>query len=53
MQQTDEFVATLKESGVEVDYAVFDDEGHGLQRTRNKVILQQRIVAFLDKHVSQ
>lgn len=53
LQQTDEFVATLKESGVEVDYAVFDDEGHGLQRTRNKVILQQRIVAFLDKHVSQ
>ncbi len=53
MQQTDEFVATLKEAGVPVDYAVFDSEGHGLQSTGNKVILQQRIAAFLNKHLDR
>ncbi|MBD3584886.1 S9 family peptidase [Salinimonas sp. HHU 13199] len=51
MQQTDEFVATLEEHGVPVDYAIFKGEGHGLQRTGTAVILQQRIVAFLNTHL--
>ena len=49
--QTDDFVAALNTQGTTVEYVVFANEGHGLNQTRNQIILQQRIIAFLQQHL--
>ena len=42
----------LKRKGVEVDYLVFEDEGHDVLRFRNRVACYNRIRGFFHKHLS-
>ena len=49
--ESDEIVAAAKNSGVPVDYLVFDDEGHGFRKKENQNKGYRAIVDFLDVHL--
>jgi dipeptidyl aminopeptidase/acylaminoacyl peptidase len=42
----------LTQRGVPVELLVFDDEGHGIARLKNKLVAYPAIVNFLDKHLA-
>ncbi len=48
--ESDQIVEALRSRGVEVEYLVFDDEGHGFSKKENEIEAYRRIVEFLDKH---
>jgi dienelactone hydrolase len=48
---SDDLVAELRDAGKDVDYLVFDDEGHDLTRMSNKVRCYESIAAFFEKHL--
>jgi dienelactone hydrolase len=48
---SDDLVAELRATGKDVDYLVFDDEGHDLTRMSNKVRCYETIAAFFEKHL--
>ncbi len=48
-----QLVDVLHRQGNTVEFLVFDDEGHGLVKLKNKLIAYPAIVAFLDKHIGQ
>ena len=37
--------------GVPVEFLVFDDEGHGLAKLRNKLVAYPANAEFLDRHL--
>ncbi len=43
--------ADLKRKGVQVDYLVFEDEGHDVLRFKNRVVCYNRITEFFLKHL--
>ncbi len=43
--------ADLKRKGVQVDYLVFEDEGHDVLRYKNRVVCYNRITEFFLKHL--
>lgn len=47
--ESDQIVAALRNRGVEVEYLVFDDEGHGFMKKANEMQAYGRIVDFLDE----
>ena len=49
--ESDEIVAAAKNSGVPVEYLVFDDEGHGFRKKENQNKGYTAIVQFLDVHL--
>ena len=49
--ESDEMVANARANGVEVEYLVFDDEGHGFRRRENRVAASEAYVRFLDRHL--
>ncbi|HEU0231011.1 MAG TPA: S9 family peptidase [Burkholderiaceae bacterium] len=49
--ESDQMVAALKKRGVDVDYLVKDNEGHGFHNDENKFEFYERMEAFLDKHL--
>jgi dipeptidyl aminopeptidase/acylaminoacyl peptidase len=50
--ESDQIVQALRDKGVDVEYIVFDDEGHGFMKKENEILAYRRIVEFLDKHRS-
>jgi dipeptidyl aminopeptidase/acylaminoacyl peptidase len=50
--QSDRFVTTLRDRGVEVDYIVLAGEGHGFSNTANRLRAYDATVRFLDKHLA-
>lgn len=46
-----QLAARLEEKDVPVEMLMFDDEGHGLAKLKNKLVAYPAIVAFLDKYV--
>ena len=50
--ESDAIVASLRERGVDVDYLVCDDEGHGFVNPENVILLWERIDAFLAQHLA-
>lgn len=48
--ESDQIVAALRSRGVEVDYLVFDDEGHGFSKKVNEIAAYRRIADFLDAY---
>ncbi len=50
-QESDQMVAALKARGVEVEYMVKDDEGHGFYNEANKFDFYRSMEAFLQKHI--
>ncbi|TCK27551.1 S9 family peptidase [Pseudonocardia endophytica] len=50
--ESDRIVESLRARGVDVDYMVRDDEGHGFVNPENVIALWERIDAFLAEHLA-
>jgi dipeptidyl aminopeptidase/acylaminoacyl peptidase len=51
--ESDEIVDIAKENGVPVEYIVFDDEGHGFSKKKNRIIGYKAILEFLNGHLKK
>ncbi len=49
IDQNDRLVEAAREAGVEVEYLVFADEGHGFRRRENRITAVEAYVDFLDR----
>lgn len=49
--ESDQIVAALRERGVEVEYMVKDDEGHGFVRPENRMDAYRALERFLARHL--
>jgi len=49
--ESDQMVAALRARGVEVEYMVKDNEGHGFHNDENKFEFYERMEAFLAQHL--
>ena len=49
--ESDEIVEAARANGVEVEYIVFDDEGHGFRKKENQLIGYEAIRDFCDRHL--
>jgi len=44
-------VDRVKSNGGRVEYLLYEDEGHGLAKLKNRLDAYPRIAAFLDEHL--
>jgi len=51
LSEAEQLVAALQARGVPVEFLVFDDEGHGLVKLKNKRVAYPGIVEFLRTHL--
>ncbi|MEL7001595.1 MAG: alpha/beta fold hydrolase [Bacteroidota bacterium] len=51
--ESDEIVANAKSNGVEVEYVIFEDEGHGFVKKENNVTASKAVLKFLDKYLKE
>lgn len=51
--ESDEIVEAVRKNKVDVEYIVFDDEGHGFSKKKNQSEASAKILAFLDKHLKR
>jgi dipeptidyl aminopeptidase/acylaminoacyl peptidase len=49
--EAEQLVAALKARDVPVEFLVFDDEGHGLHKLKNKLVAYPAIVDFLSRYL--
>ena len=49
--ESDQIVAALRDRGVEVEYLVKDDEGHGFVKPENRMDAYRPIERFLARHL--
>ncbi|MCC7493361.1 MAG: S9 family peptidase [Fimbriimonadaceae bacterium] len=49
--ESDQMVAQLRARGLDCEYLVYPDEGHGLVKLSNRLIAYQAIADFLDQHL--
>lgn len=49
--ESDQIVQALKERGIDVQYMVKDNEGHGFHNQENRFDFYRSMIAFLDKHL--
>ena len=47
--ESDEMVEAIRKNGVEVEYVLFPDEGHGFRKKVNRITASKAYVEFLDK----
>lgn len=52
-RESADVVASLRKNGVEVEYQVFEDEGHDVIKFKNKVTCYTKITDFFLKHLSE
>ncbi|MBL7701254.1 MAG: S9 family peptidase [Ferruginibacter sp.] len=50
--ESDQVVEALKKRGVQVEYMVKNDEGHGFQNENNRLDFYKAMEKFFDKHLS-
>ncbi len=50
-QESDQIVAALEDRGIEVQYIVADDEGHGFVKPENRMRAYRAIEGFLAEHL--
>lgn len=51
--ESDQIVEALAARGVEVDYILREDEGHGFRKEENRIELYEAIEEFLARHMGQ
>jgi dipeptidyl aminopeptidase/acylaminoacyl peptidase len=51
IKESDQMVAAMRENGLEVDYVVYTDEGHGFARPVNRLDFYGRVDEFLGKYL--
>ena len=49
--ESDEIVKKARGNGVDVEYLVFDDEGHGFRKKKNRIQGYGAILNFLDRNM--
>lgn len=49
--EAEQIVAALKKRGATVEYKLFDDEGHGVAKLSNRLIVYPLMADFLDKYM--
>jgi dipeptidyl aminopeptidase/acylaminoacyl peptidase len=49
--ESDQMVAALKKRGVEVEYMVKDNEGHGFRNEENRFEFYEAMEKFLSRHI--
>ncbi len=49
--EAEQIVAALKKRGAKVEYKLFDDEGHGVSKLKNRLELYPLVADFLDKNM--
>jgi dipeptidyl aminopeptidase/acylaminoacyl peptidase len=49
--EAEQIVDQVKRNGGTVDYLLYEDEGHGLAKLKNRLDAYPKITAFLDKHL--
>ena len=51
--ESDQMVQALKDNGVDVEYMVKNDEGHGFHNEENRFDFYGAMEKFLDKHIGE
>ncbi|RMG91487.1 MAG: S9 family peptidase [Chloroflexi bacterium] len=51
LSEAEQLVNALRARQVPVEFLVFDDEGHGIAKLKNKLVAYPAIVSFLDTHL--
>lgn len=51
LSEAEQLVAALEARGIETEFLVFEDEGHGLVKLANKLVAYPAIVDFLDRQL--
>jgi dipeptidyl aminopeptidase/acylaminoacyl peptidase len=49
--ESDQMVAKLRELGRDVEYVVFDDEGHGFTKRSNELKAYRLAAEWLERHL--
>ena len=49
--ESDELVAAARKGGAEVEYLLFEDEGHGFRKKENRIEAAEAYLRFLDTHL--
>ena len=49
--EAEQVVEALRKRGAVVEYKLFDDEGHGVSKLKNRLIVYPLVADFLDKHL--
>jgi dipeptidyl aminopeptidase/acylaminoacyl peptidase len=49
--EAEQLVSSLEERGVDHEYLLFEDEGHGVERTENRIEYVTRTVKFFNSHI--
>ena len=50
--EAEQVVEALKKRGAVVEYKLYDDEGHGISKLKNRLELYPLVADFLDKHMN-
>ena len=50
--ESDEMVDAIRKGGTHVEYLLFDDEGHGFTKKKNRIEASNKYLAFLDKYLA-
>jgi dipeptidyl aminopeptidase/acylaminoacyl peptidase len=50
--EAEQIVEKVRDNGGTAEYLLYDDEGHGLAKLKNRLDAYPRIAAFLDEHLS-
>jgi dipeptidyl aminopeptidase/acylaminoacyl peptidase len=51
--EAEQIVEKVRENGGTVEYLLYEDEGHGLLKLKNRLDAYPRIAAFLDEHLAR
>lgn len=49
--EAEQIVKALKDRGAVVEYKLYDDEGHGISKLKNRLDLYPRVAAFLERYL--
>ena len=49
--ESDQIAEAIRANGGDVEYLLFEDEGHGIRKTPNRIKAYSSVVEFLDKHL--
>ena len=49
--ESDQIVAALEKKGVDVEYLVLEDEGHGFSKKENEIKVYRKVLEFFDRFI--
>ena len=51
--ESDEMVESIRAGGTHVEYLLFDDEGHGFSKKKNRIEASNKYLQFLDEYLKK